>query len=479
MKNTKISSFFPRFTKFCKNIYVYEKKKKMRRIPRPEEVMSEAVRERVEKIQGGSLRFIIDPRGVTKFVIKEIGSKERFTVSIGEHHTCTCKENDCFCIHVLYILIKYFGIPVENQLLIKQPLSEHELDLIVDGKVRLAASTKPKPTYKTKSGKTKVKRQPITDEDVCPICYDKLSDCDKSKIAWCRCGCGGNFHRKCVKEWIDSRRMYGEEATCPICRTVLDMLGINAPPKKKEPSNAPPNLTPEEIRELMTRELSPDDYDLLLRLDQPRVSPQQTKPQQPKQRGPANARVNAAATILNSRVPHPQTPPDLSITGGSTHSDQRAASSAQNGTRPTPNIIHHMAVAHHFRAPRPEDNGFTGEILGHNAMNEESTSSQESLAQISQAPKPQNRKPVITKRIIRTTPRRTEPPPGIGFSAEISGQGFAGEESPSPLEMPLPPVHQQRNTRPTRPRMIRDMPKPRQKNPKADVDGLCVTGFKS
>jgi hypothetical protein len=449
----------------------------MRRIPRPDEVMTEAVRERVEKIQGGSLRFIIDPRGVTKFVVKEIGSKERYTTSIGEYHTCTCKESDSLCIHVLYILIKYFGIPAENPILIKQPLSEHDVNRIIDGKVRLSAPTKPRLLYKTKSGKTKVKRQTITDEDVCPICYDNLCDCDKSKIAWCRRGCGGNFHRKCVKEWIESRRAYGEEATCPLCRTTLDMLGIKAPPKKKVPSDAPPNLSPEEIRELMSRDISPDDYDLLLRLDQPRVSPQQSKPQQPRQR--TNTRVNAAAAILNTRVPHPQTPPDLSITGVSGRGDVRAASSVQNAARPAPNATRPMAVAHHFRAPRQEDNGFTGEILGHSALADESSSRQEALIQMHPAPKPHGRKPAVIKRISRVTPKRSGSLSEIGFSGEISGQVVIGEETPRPMGTQLPPVYPQRNPKPTRPRMIRDMPKPRQKNAAVDVDGLCVTGFKS
>ena len=463
----------------------------MRRIPRQDEIMSEIVRERVELIQSGNLRFIIDPRGVTKFVVKEMGSKERFTVSIGERHMCTCKEKDDLCIHILYILIKYFGIPVDNPMLIKQPLSEHDVNLIIDGKVRAAAPRKPQPTYKTKSGKTKVKRLPITEEDVCPICYDSLCDCDKSKIAWCRCGCGGNFHRKCVKEWIDSRRMYGEEPTCPICRTKLDMLGINAPPKKKPPpSNAPPNLTPEEIRDLMTRDLSPDDYDLLLRLDQPRVMPQPSRPR------PTNTRTHAAAQILgNTRAASiPQTPPDLTLNGAAPFVEIRNTASAQNLGRPQQpqrQIGHPIGVVQHFHPIHPTENDFNAEILGRNpssALMEqapESTiapvGSQDSFFNPYAAHpmhSPHARR-MVPKKLARPNQRRNEQHNDPFFAGQINGQSIITDDSDAMFDLGRPLSDRPLPKKPVRPRIMKDMPRSKPKAPRSDLDGLCVTAFKT
>lgn len=230
--------------------------------------------ENIEQISSQQVRFVLDPLGPTKFRVKPMESanrKEAYTVSIGSEQRCTCKEPKP-CVHILYVLMRYFGVPKECDVLWQDALTEHEISNVLDGRIRRRPEPKKQQTYRTKSGKTKVKRLPIGEEDVCPICYDSLYDCDKKKIAWCRRGCGGNFHRKCVKAWIDSRRAYGEAASCPMCREPLDMLGVNPPPRRPPP-DAPPPLTREEIQDLMSRDLSPDDYDLLLRLDHPSPAP--------------------------------------------------------------------------------------------------------------------------------------------------------------------------------------------------------------
>jgi len=273
---------------------------------------SELIRENIELIQS-QIRFVIDARGPTKFLVKPIGTKEQFMVSIGFEQRCTCESKE-ICIHILYIMIRYFGVPTDCDLLWQRSLTENEIGRILDRKIKINAPTKPPVVYRTKSGKTKVKRLTISEEDVCPICYDTLHGCPKEKIAWCRTGCGGNFHRKCVKEWIASRRNHGEDPTCPICRSVLDTIGINAPPKPKVPDSQPPNLTEAEIRELMSRDITPDDYAVLLRLDEHRHNPQ-TRPTLRKK----NARTNAAAAILSNPRTPPMPSPEFCLTNSSTH----------------------------------------------------------------------------------------------------------------------------------------------------------------
>lgn len=292
------------------------------------------VMESIEHIQRQEVRFVIDQRGPSKFIVKSLENrKESYTVSIGLEQKCTCKDTEV-CIHVLYVMIRFFGVPTDCDILWQKSLTEHEIDQILDGRVkRRPAPPKPQPIYKTKSGKAKVKRLPINDEDVCPICYDELKGCDKNKIAWCRCGCGGNFHKKCVKAWIDSRKAYGEQPTCPMCRQPLDMLGINGPPKKPPP-NAPPPLSQDEIRDMMSRDLSPDDYDLLLRLDQVPVGPssaqRNTRIRRPRQN---NQRTQAAAQIIANAPAL-----DLQVTGTTAHVDQPRQNSQQQHA--TNNAVH-------------------------------------------------------------------------------------------------------------------------------------------
>jgi hypothetical protein len=235
------------------------------------------VEERIEQIVRQEVRLIIEPLGPSKFRVKPMDTKGAFMVGIGSQQTCSCRDSE-LCIHILYVMMRYFDVPRENDILWQTALTEREIDVILDGRVKRRPVPRKQPVYTTKSGKRKVKRHPIGPEDVCPICYDSFSECDKCKIAWCRLGCGGNFHRKCVKAWIESRRSHGDQPTCPICREPLDMLGVKAPPKK--PIDAPPALSPAEIRELQMREICPDDYHLLLRLDDiahPRVQNQRIR----------------------------------------------------------------------------------------------------------------------------------------------------------------------------------------------------------
>ncbi|OHT13653.1 SWIM zinc finger family protein [Tritrichomonas foetus] len=275
--------------------------------------------EAIEEITRHEVTFAIEPRGPSKFRLKSMTSKEFWIVSIGSQQTCTCKDTEV-CVHIIYIMMRYFGVPKDCDILWQKALTDHEIDIVLDGRVkRQSPPPKPQPLYKTKSGKSKVKRLPIGDEDVCPICYDDLKGCEKSKIAWCRLGCGGNFHRKCVKSWIDSQRNSGKEPLCPICRQRLDMLGINPP--KKPPPNAPPPLTEAEIRELMNREITPDDYDLLLKLDQINCANHSHLHGGPmhnaQHRWPKVTRVNNGNTNNNNRIQAAnrilRDPPDLQL----------------------------------------------------------------------------------------------------------------------------------------------------------------------
>lgn len=310
------------------------------------------VQERIEEIVRQQIRFAIDPLGPSKFRVKPTESrnrKESYIVSIGSQQQCSCKEPE-LCSHILYIMMRYFGVPKDVDMLWQRYLTDHEIDQILDGRVRRRAEPpKKQQTYQTKSGKAKVKRLPIGEEDVCPICYDDLQGCEKAKIAWCRRGCGGNFHRKCVKAWIDSRRCHGEEPTCPMCREPLDMLGVNAPPKKP-PVDAPPPLTQEEIRDLMTRELSPDDYHLLLRLDQAAAPAQRAPPRVIRRPKVNNQRTRAAGQIIANS-------PALEVTAvASAHSERQHGVQQMRRVNPP--------------APQPARRRVNPEFVGERALTE-------------------------------------------------------------------------------------------------------------
>lgn len=323
--------------------------------------------EHIDEITRHQVQFVIDPKGPSKFRLKSMETKEHWIVGIGSEQTCTCHDPEV-CLHILYIMMRYFGVPKECDILWQKSLTDHEIDIVLDGRVKRQPQAKPQPIYKTKSGKSKVKRLPIGEEDVCPICYDSLTECDKSKIAWCRLGCGGNFHRKCVKSWIESQRNSGKDPLCPICRQRLDMLGINPPPKKP-PANAPPPLSESEIRDLMNREITPDDYDLLLKLDQ---CPNCTTNHQPIRRNPIsnqqrriqskpnqnqNQRLQAANRILRDQL-------DLQVTGTTVQQDNPVLPTREQQSRNRQVVIRRVNQNQNRRPVDPNLIGFMGEVTG-------------------------------------------------------------------------------------------------------------------
>jgi hypothetical protein len=81
---------------------------------------------------------------------------------------------------------------------------------------------RPRPTPARIAPREKVPRAPITDDDVCPICYNGMTGGKAEEIAWCSYGCRDNFHCDYVQAWIDSKATNGEHGSCPICRIVLD-----------------------------------------------------------------------------------------------------------------------------------------------------------------------------------------------------------------------------------------------------------------
>jgi hypothetical protein len=310
-------------------------------IPRP----SPTVEERIDEIAHQRVRFAIEPLGPSKFRLKPVEGRGSFLISIGSQQTCTCRDPEV-CSHILYVMIRFFSVPRDCDVLWQTALTDHEIEQVLDRRVRRHAEPRKQPIYKTKSGKSKVKRLPITDDEVCPICYDSLTDCERSKIAWCRSSCGGNFHRKCVKAWIESQRANGKEPLCPRCRAPLDMLGINRD-KPKRPVDAPPALSQDEIRDLVNRELSPDDYHLLLRLDQTHGTQARSRPK------PQNQRIRAANRILE-----PPPPVVLEVTG---------ATVCPERVRP----VRTPSETQGRRAPL-QLNPFLGEITGVALMNQQS-----------------------------------------------------------------------------------------------------------
>ncbi|KAI8842972.1 hypothetical protein BC829DRAFT_297983 [Chytridium lagenaria] len=147
-------------------------------------------------------------------------------VGLGSRHTCTCStftgESE-LCIHILWVMIKMFRVPLESDLLFQHSLVEREISEIMQSSRRRKEMITPAKVVEPSQGqienKNHVPRRPIEDGDVCPICQEDLIE-DPVTTTYCKMSCGNNLHVKCMKILIEhqTKAMGMDNIKCPLCR---------------------------------------------------------------------------------------------------------------------------------------------------------------------------------------------------------------------------------------------------------------------
>lgn len=148
-------------------------------------------------------------------------------VTIGSPHTCTCAQHEKqsgFCVHLLFVLLKVLKIPDSSIYAKKMQFTDSEIDMILSGGLHPAPKRdkpqriKKNPTTIEGGGvpESKVERQVLNEDDMCPICQDDMKT--DEGITWCRTGCGNNIHAKCMKMYAQFKISKKELVMCPLCR---------------------------------------------------------------------------------------------------------------------------------------------------------------------------------------------------------------------------------------------------------------------
>lgn len=52
----------------------------------------------------------------------------------------------------------------------------------------------------------KIIRKTVTEDDLCPICYEPLLGVHVKHLTWCTHGCGQNVHGACMREWVQHQQ---------------------------------------------------------------------------------------------------------------------------------------------------------------------------------------------------------------------------------------------------------------------------------
>ncbi|ORX50406.1 hypothetical protein BCR36DRAFT_404515, partial [Piromyces finnis] len=199
-------------------------------------------KEKIEKAKQSSF-YIIQELGPLAFIVREdkfISEKKqkgiKYRVSLGEHQICTCgsfqSEKD-ICVHLLWIMLKYYGINEDNEILYQLSLINREINLLLelrDARLRKSKKTHHKNKEKDKENddsendmdkyNSKVKQREIEDDQICPICQETFKD-SPTPVTFCRLSCGNNIHVNCMKMVMEhqlSTNSADDMIKCPLCR---------------------------------------------------------------------------------------------------------------------------------------------------------------------------------------------------------------------------------------------------------------------
>lgn len=160
-----------------------------------------------------------------------------YEVTISKVPKCSCPDamKGNICKHLLFVMLKVIGLPVNNNLVYQSAYLTEELDEIIgllQNRTRqlgrdVVANEAVKQQFdamnKGEAAATSAKKEEdskIVAKEVegdCPICFDPLGSNNLSLLTFCKQACGSNFHVECIKMWTNQPSQRGKPS-CPACR---------------------------------------------------------------------------------------------------------------------------------------------------------------------------------------------------------------------------------------------------------------------
>ncbi|KAK0213389.1 hypothetical protein DFS33DRAFT_121896 [Desarmillaria ectypa] len=163
-----------------------------------------------------------------KETFKVLGSTGNvYTVVIDHTPRCNCPDasKGNHCKHIIFVFIKVLQVPHESPYWYQKALLTIELEDIFAHAPNAIANERLRQAHLRATGEIPVsdsdkastnKRMP-TEEDDCPICYDKMYTEPENRLTWCKV-CGNALHGVCFAQWRTTAQNSGKNVTCVWCR---------------------------------------------------------------------------------------------------------------------------------------------------------------------------------------------------------------------------------------------------------------------
>ncbi|KAL6612001.1 hypothetical protein LY90DRAFT_70848 [Neocallimastix californiae] len=135
-------------------------------------------------------------------------------------------------------MLKYYGVPDDNEILYQLSLIDREINYLLELRDLRFRKNKNNQNINNKNEKengsrnesseyySKVKQREIEDDQICPICQETFKD-SPGPITYCRLSCGNNIHINCMKMVMEHQMSTsGDESMikCPLCRNNFNSI---------------------------------------------------------------------------------------------------------------------------------------------------------------------------------------------------------------------------------------------------------------
>ncbi|KAK4274264.1 hypothetical protein QN277_017514 [Acacia crassicarpa] len=139
-----------------------------------------------------------------------------YTVTLSSLPSCTCPDRITPCKHILFVLIRVLGLPLDHFCLRRRTIRSSQLRRLLDlptSPDALAGSALRERFHQLFFTERQEPSIEVEDGTLCPICMEEMGKEDKVVA----CGtCRNPIHEECLMRWKRSR---GRRMTiCVICR---------------------------------------------------------------------------------------------------------------------------------------------------------------------------------------------------------------------------------------------------------------------